>query len=305
MLTPNQLKTNDLVEIVSPSGAIDPELVESARKRLESWGLRVRIAPHALGKYHRFAAPDEDRIADLNRAIADPEVAAVWCSRGGYGLARIIERIDLKPLQKRPKWFIGFSDITVLHAALSAAGLCSLHAPMCKGLAGECPEEQLQQLHDCLFQRQLPQFGLPLLHPLPESAGRHFQGRLVGGNLSVLYGLRATPYDWNFAGNILFLEDLCEPLYHIDRMMRNLRLSGAFEQINGLILGQFTDLGEDDSFGNGVLDIVREATLGCPRYPIVYDYPAGHVPAHSPLMLGAQTDMQILENQSCKITFSV
>ncbi|MBO4369989.1 MAG: LD-carboxypeptidase, partial [Paludibacteraceae bacterium] len=218
--------------------------------------------------------------------------------RGGHGLARIIDRIDLRPLLQQPKWIVGFSDITVLHAALTAMGVCSLHAPMCKGLAGDCPEAELEQLRQVLFEHRAPTLELPLLNKLPEQVGHRIEGRIAGGNLSVIYGLRATPYDVIPDGSILFLEDLNEELYHIDRMFNNLRLGGVLQRINGLILGQFTDLGKDDSFGDGLYDIVRRATEGC-RYPIVCGFPAGHIPAHSPLVIGANASLSVQENDSC------
>ena len=291
MITPRFLKPNDKVVILSPSGKIEAQWVEGLKEVLESYGLIVSVGEHALCGNGRFAGTDEERINDLQEAIDDQDVRAIFCSRGGYGLARIIDKIDFSALKFNAKWVVGFSDITVLHNALSRVGVVSIHGIMAKHITLKA--EGLENLMSILFGREVD-YEIPA-HEFNKEGDT--AGELVGGNLSVLYGLRGTPFDIDYQGKILFIEDLSERLYHIDRMMQNLRLGGVFEQIRGLVVGQFTDIDEDDSFAGGVYGVIAEAVKDY-NIPVCFNFPAGHVENNQPLKMGAKYYLEVQKNKT-------
>lgn len=291
MIFPTPLKANDKVVILSPSGKIEAQWVEGLKQELEGYGLVVSVAEHALCENGRFAGTDKERIADLQAAVSDPQVKAIFCSRGGYGLARIIDKIDFATLSENPKWVVGFSDITALHNALSRVGVASIHGIMAKHITQKA--EGFDNLMTMLFGGEV----------IYETSAHEFNkkgeaiGELIGGNLSVLYGLRGTPFDLDYNGKILFIEDLSERLYHIDRMMQNLRLGGVFEQIVGLVVGQFTDIDEDDSFSGGVYGVIRDAVKDY-NIPVCFNFPAGHVDNNQPLKMGANYKQEVLKDKT-------
>lgn len=291
MIIPEYLKQNDKVVILSPSGKIDSQWVEGLKEVLESYGLLVSVAKHALCENGRFAGTDEERIKDLQAAIDDSDVKAIFCSRGGYGLARIIDKIDFTSLAENPKWVVGFSDITALHNALSGVGVASIHGIMAKHITLKA--EGLDNLMTMLF-------GGNVAYEVPAHEFNKVgeaEGELIGGNLSVLYGLRGTPLDLDYKCKILFIEDLGERLYHIDRMMQNLRLGGVFAQISGLVVGQFTDIDEDDSFSGGVYGVIRDAVKDY-NIPVCFNFPAGHVDNNQPLKMGANYKLEVLKDKA-------
>ena len=291
MKYPRPLKLNDKVVILSPSGKIEAQWVEGLKELLESYGLVVSVSEHTLCENGRFAGTDEDRIADLQAAVSDPQVRVIFCSRGGYGLARIIDKIDFTPLVESPKWVVGFSDITALHNALSRVGVASIHGIMAKHITLRA--EGLDNLMSMLFGKQVAyEVEANELNKQGEA-----EGELIGGNLSVLYGLRGTPFDLDYKGKILFIEDLSERLYHVDRMIQNLRLGGVFRQIKGLVVGQFTDIDEDDSFPGGVYGVISEAVKGC-NIPVCFNFPAGHVDNNQPLKMGAEYSLKVTNEKT-------
>ncbi len=284
---------NNNVYIVSPSGAVDPEYVNRAKEVLSQWGYTVHISPHACDSYGRFSAPDNERIADLQSAINAPGRGVILCSRGGYGLSRILDKIDFSPLKNSDnyKLVVGFSDITAIHNAVSNLGLKSLHAAMTKNIATETESSAVKALKDALE-------GKPLKYSFPSSPLNRpgcIKGRLIGGNLSIIYALRGTSYDLNYDGAILFIEDVGERLYHVDRMIQNLRLGGVFDRIAGLVAGQFTDCDTDDSFKGGAYGIIREAVKDY-NFPVAMNFPAGHVGEFNmPLLMGANYRLNVPE----------
>ena len=291
MIYPSFLKANDKAVILSPSGKIESQWVEGLKALLESYGLVVSVAEHAFCAKGRFAGTDNDRVQDLQKAINDAQVKAIFCSRGGYGLARIIDKIDFSALKSAAKWIVGFSDVTALHNALSRVGVASIHGIMAKHITLKA--EGLDNLMTMLF-------GGEVAYETPAHEFNKVgeaEGELIGGNLSVLYGLRGTPFDLDYKGKILFIEDLGERLYHIDRMMQNLRLGGVFEQISGLVVGQFTDIDEDDSFSGGVYGVIRDAVKDY-NIPVCFNFPAGHVDNNQPLKMSANYKLEVLKDKS-------
>lgn len=277
------------IRIISPSGAINSDLIDGATDRLKSWGFEVSEGHFAREVYGRFAGTEEQRINDLQDAINDQGLTAILCSRGGYGLAPIIDRIDFSPLIKHPKWLIGFSDITVIHAALSCLNIPSLHAVMAKHLT-ELPDDSasLQYLRKILI-REFPEY-----HIASDKFNRigNAKGKLVGGNLSVLMGLRGTRFEPEYKGAVLFLEEIAEEPYHIDRMMQNLRIGGVFNEISGLIVGHFTNCTEDSLMQKSVKEIIFSATAGA-GCPVCFGFPAGHEDENYPLIMGRELTLQV------------
>ena len=324
------------IRILSPASAIHSQWIDRARARLEQWGFVVSVSEHAYGNLGRFSATDEQRVADLNAAFADPSVDIILCSRGGYGMQRIIDKVVL-PSRAKEQWplLVGFSDITELHNLLSIHGVPSLHANMCKDLS-LLPDDDIALMaeRDFLVATSIPSplsftsHLLPLTyHPSPHCSpspisnspspiahrpspisnnpsiihhtsssplnrSGEAQGKLIGGNLSVLYGLQGTPYSLNRVIEqcaeppILFIEDISENHYHIDRMLHNLRMSGIFERIGGLVVGQFTDCEDDPSMGCTLLESIRQVVEPY-SFPVLFDYPSGHIDSNYPLLLSA------------------
>ena len=285
----NPLQPNDLVRIISPSGVIDPGYIDGAKNTLSSWGLRVQEGSYCRKKYGRFAGAEAQRIADLQQALDDPDTKAILCSRGGYGLAQIVDKLDFTTFCSHPKWLIGFSDVTVLHNAITNLVFPSVHAIMAKHLTElNADSEAVAGLKNLLF-GDFPEYVIPA-HP--QNRLGKATGKLIGGNLSVIYGLRGTPFDLPYEGNILFVEDIAEKPYHIDRMLQNLRLGGVFQKISGFVVGQFSDCDEDPLMNKSIEEIISGA-LARTSIPVVFNFPAGHVDDNRPLMLGAETILTV------------
>ena len=269
------------IRIISPSGVIDPSFIDGAATRLRAWGYIVSEGAHARDAWGRFAGTDEHRLVDIVDAINDPEVDLILCSRGGYGLQRIIDRVPpiTKPL-------IGFSDITALHQAAGLNAQPTLHAIMCKHIA-TLPEdsEPILALREALAGGTLNYRWQS--HPLNRFG--KVCAPIIGGNLSVLYGLQATPYSLPAAQrSILLIEDIAERHYHIDRMMRNLRMSGVLANISGLIVGQFSDCDDDPLMSQTVYQTIKEAVADY-DYPLIFNAPVGHVERNMPLWIHGHT----------------
>jgi len=280
------------IRIVSPSGVIDPSYIDGAAARLRAWGIEVSEGRHARDRWGRFAGKDEDRLADLNDALRDESVDAILCARGGYGLQRIIDGVV--PIRKP---IIGFSDITALHQLSAACHQFSVHGIMCKHIA-TLPEdsEPLQALRRLLEGEKMDYHWAT--HPLNRPGTVY--APIIGGNLSVLYGLQATPWglqqsDFRMQFPILLIEDICERHYHIDRMMRNLRMSGVLAHLSGLIVGQFTDCEDDELMGCSVYETIKEAVADY-DYPVLFNAPIGHVEHNLPLWLHATARMEVTDS---------
>ena len=289
------------IRIVSPSGVIDPVYIDGAATRLRAWGYIVSEGAHARDTRGRFAGTDDDRLSDLTEALQDPSVDAILCARGGYGLQRIIDRV---PAITKP--VIGFSDITALHqlSAISEVRPASVHGIMCKHIA-TLPEESepIQALRQVLAGETLEYRWEN--HPLNREG--EACAPIVGGNLSVLYGLQGTKFGLQNPlireqFPVLLIEDIAERHYHIDRMMRNLRMSGVLAHLSGLIVGQFSDCEDDPSMGQTVYQTIKEAVADY-DYPLIFNAPIGHVERNLPLWLNGHatvhcgTDGVLLTNR--------
>lgn len=282
-IQPPFLKPGDTVGIVSPSWFIDPSKLTEAVSYLEQWKLKVKIGKNAAKQSGPFAGSDVERLSDLQEMTNDENVKAVICSRGGYGLLRIISKVDFSALRKNPKWYAGFSDITVLHNWLNeVCGLVSIHSDMPLNFNNPSKSPKtFSTLRQALFGdlEKVEWSGKSIRPGKPE-------GEITGGNLSLVYSLIGTAAEPETAGKILFLEDVGENFYHIDRMLVSLKLAGKLERLSALIIGGMNDITETKvpwgkSIEETVIDNVREY-----GYPVLFNFPAGHVPDNRAFFVG-------------------
>lgn len=300
LIFPPYLQEGDRIVILSPSGKIDKAFLQGVYKRLKSWGLDIVFAKHAGSSHGTYAGSVQQRLEDLQEAMDDEKAKALFCSRGGYGGIHLVGKLDFTKFREHPKWLIGFSDITVLHNEFQQKGFASLHALMARHLTVE-PEGDYcaNMLKDILFGNRRGGKG-PLLYTLTNPHQLNHQGTgtgiLRGGNLSVLYGLRGTPYDIPAEGTVLFIEDVGERPHAVERMMYNLKLGGVLEKLSGLIIGQFTEYEENKSLGKelyaALADLVEEYD-----YPICFNFPVGHATENYPLINGAEATLEVSKKE--------
>jgi muramoyltetrapeptide carboxypeptidase len=293
MIFPPYLKPGDRIRIVSPAGKVQKDKVIPGIELLLDEGYEVIVGKHVFDKHFQCAGTDQQRAADLQEAINDPETKAIICARGGYGTVRILEKLDFSPLLKTPKWLIGFSDVTVLHAVFQKLGIASIHGAM-PGffIENKKPTRSFFSLMELLTS------GKSQLEVKSNSLNRLGTccGELVGGNLSLIYALQGTPYQLETSGKILLIEDLSEYLYHLDRMMQNLRLAGQLKNLAGLIVGGFTDMKDNDSpFGKSAQEIIFEAVQDY-HFPVCFDFPIGHIPKNLAVMFGSHYKLEVAVN---------
>lgn len=256
---------------------------------LESWGLEVVLGDTVNASYHQFAGDDDLRAADMQRFIDDDNIKAIIAARGGYGTIRMIDKVNFERLRHNPKWIVGFSDITLMHVHLWANyGLQSIHGQMPVNIP-DASAKSLQTLKSALFGFELSYHYKPHGKFIAGEAN----GILVGGNLSLLIAAMGSVSDIKYDGNILFIEDVGEYLYAIDRMIRTLDRAGKLKNLAGLIVGGFTDVKDNDiPFGQTVADIVIDVVKSY-GYPVCFDFPAGHVPDNRALILGRGVHMVV------------
>jgi len=286
MVTPPPLEEGDTVGIVAPARSIRPEEIEAAIRLIESWGLWVVVGKNLYSTYHQFAGKDEDRAFDFQQMMDDENIKAILCARGGYGTIRTLQHLDFHYFSRHPKWIVGFSDITVLHNYINQQlHIKTLHAQMPLNF----PRDGADNSSTELLRKVL--FGAPLSYSWEPSLALDLKetltGVLTGGNLSVIYSLSATPCDLQPKGKILFLEDVDEYLYHIDRMMMNLKLSGKLEVIKALLLGGMTSMNDNTvPFGKSPYQIIYDIMEDLGK-PVIPDCPAGHTDMNLPLVMGS------------------
>jgi muramoyltetrapeptide carboxypeptidase len=283
MICPPFLKAGDKIAISCPA-KFPTVSMEQAISLLESWGLEVIVGETVSTQFHQFAGEDSFRAAEMQRFINDPQIKAIIAARGGYGSVRIVDQIDFTPLLNQPKWIVGFSDITVFHCQLQKIGIQSIHGQM-PATIPDSSSEGLESLRKALF-------GEKIIYPTFNNSTNikgEVNGELIGGNLSILISMLGSKSDPDYTGKILFIEDVGEYLYAIDRMMRTLDRAGKLANLKGLIVGGFSGIKDNDiPFGYSVNEIMYEV-VGNYNYPIIYDFPAGHIDDNWALVLGKMT----------------
>lgn len=290
MKIPAPLKKGDKIWIVAPAGKIELRIVDRGAELLRRRGFIVEVGQHVFDEDGPFAGKDEDRASDLQKAINDKYCKAIWFARGGYGSLRTLSLINWSAFFKKPKWIVGFSDITIFHSFLTQHEIASLHGVMpaffeCDGEEGDCFLKTIELL-------STPRMDYSI-EPSSLNKNGSAEGVLTGGNLSLVQSLRGTSWDISPKGKILFIEDIGEYHYHIDRMMLNLKAGKILEKISGLIVGYFTDMKEGEAvFGKNAREIIREAAEKY-RYPVVFDFPAGHEMPNLPLIMGSRIRLNV------------
>jgi len=291
MLFPQPLQKGHKVAIVCTARSVDINQLKFSIDCLKSWGLQVVIGSSIGLKDNQFGGTDDERALDLQQQINNPDIKAIFIAKGGYGTARILDRIDFEPLVKHPKWIVGYSDVTALHLKLQQLKIASIHADMPVDFSRRS-NETLESLKQCLFQNG---YNLNYSSNADAISGQ-CEGVLVGGNLSVLYSVLGTTGLPSFKNTLLFLEDVDEYLYHIDRMLLNLKRNGILSQLSGLIVGGMTSMNDNAiPFGYSANEIIYNHVSEY-KYPVAFDSPSGHLKNNLAMVFGAKLRLTVDEN---------
>ncbi len=287
---PPYLKPSQTIGIVCPAGSMPLSKIENCIHQLQAWGFQVNCGKTLGKRSSYFSGNDEERCTDLQLMLDDPDIHAILCARGGYGVSRIIDNLNFARFKKYPKWLIGYSDITVLHAhVFRNFHIASLHAPMAGAFNDVNGAAYVATIHKALT-------GEKMVYTYTSSISNKTgiaEGALVGGNLSLLTHLLATPSTMNLKNKILFLEDIDEYIYHIDRMLVQLKRSNLLAQLAGLIIGSFSGMKDTKlPFGKSVEEIIKEHVAGY-SYPVCFDFPVGHTHANVALKHGVLHSLEV------------
>ena len=291
-ITLPNLKKGDTVAIVAPAGRVDREKVEAALTMLHKWNFDVELGQNLFQQYYNFAGNDQQRASDLQTMMDNPKVKAILCARGGYGTLRILDQLDFTTFQQHPKWLIGFSDITVLHAHLNnVLQIPSIHGAMTGAFLNS--PASVESLRRIIFGDPI-NYHLPSLSTLNRNGSG--EGILIGGNISLLYALNGSPEEIKTEGKILFLEEIGEYLYHLDRMLWQFKRAGKLSKLAGLIIGGLTDMKDNPiPFGLSAQEIIYEHIKEY-DYPVCFDFPTGHDNNNQALILGTRVSLQVNAN---------
>lgn len=293
MITPPILQKGDTIAILATARKNIDDNLQPSIDLLKSWGLEVVIGKSIGLDDNQLAGTDEQRAADFQQQLDNPNIKAIWCVRGGYGTVRMIDLLDFTKFKQNPKWIVGFSDVTVLHNHLNTMGFKSIHAIM--------PISVPKASAEAIESLRLALFGAPLRYEIdtyPMNKPGKATGEVVGGNLSILYSVLGSQSAIECTDKILFLEDLDEYLYHIDRMMMNLKRNGCLDNIKGIIVGAMTKMKDNDiPWGKNALEIIQDVTK---KYdiPIIYNFPAGHIQDNRALILGNKVTINVTAARS-------
>lgn len=298
LIQPPYLKAGDTVAIVAPSGVLKNRTkeVEQAKSLLKSWGLHPVVGKHVFSTANHFAGTDDERCEDFQNALDDPKISAIWCARGGYGTVRILDKLDYTKFKKKPKWLIGYSDITALHNQFHNQGFESIHALMCTSL-----QDDLSTIQETVSTFKDAVFGKPIIYTLKGSkynkAGEG-SGQLVGGNLTMLHTMLGSKTSIDTSEKILFIEEIGEYKYHIDRMLQSLKRAGYFENCKGVIVGGMSKMRKNTTlWGTSVEQLILDA-LADYDFPIAFNMPAGHEKDNRALILGRTIKLEVKSDKS-------
>lgn len=300
---PKSLKKGDKIAIISPAGAVEPAQLEKGIKLIKSKGFEPVLGENLYTKFsngYNYAGTEEQRTKDINWALNDSEISAIWASRGGYGCQHLIENLNLKGFTKNPKWYIGYSDNTVIQSYLLKKGFASIHGQTIKTSSFGVTDESYDLTFNILK-------GKPLKYTLKSNQFNkegNVEGELVGGNLALVYALLGTKYSFDFKDKILFIEDIGENFYALDRMIMSLELAGVFTKIKGLIIGGMTNMGDEkenkqyeESFDEFAYKLISDR-ISKYKFPTVFAFPNGHIHNNIPLILGAEVSLKAGKNVS-------
>ncbi|WP_246286265.1 S66 peptidase family protein [Winogradskyella ludwigii] len=298
LIQPPYLKAGDTIAIVAPSGILKhrEREVQQAVDLLKSWGLYAVVGKNVFSKSNHFAGTDEERCADLQNAMDDPKISAIWCARGGYGTVRVLDKLNYIKFRKNPKWIIGYSDITALHNQVHNEGFQSLHALMCVSLT-----KDIGDVKEAVSTFKSAIFGNPENYILEGSKYNEIgeaSGELVGGNLTMLHTMLGSDTSIDTTGKILFIEEIGEYKYHIDRMLQSMKRAGYFDNLNGLVVGDMSRMRTNTTlWGTSVEQLILDA-LEDYDFPIAFNMPAGHEKDNRALVLGKVVNLKVEKNES-------
>ena len=293
---PPYLQAGDTVGVLAPASKVSYEdCAPGLRILRHEWGLHVIECQTLWSDYHQYAGTDQQRRADLQELLDNPDVKAILAARGGYGCSRILDGLDFTAFLQSPKWLVGFSDLTVLLSHIQSLGYAAIHGPMVKTMANTGGEEALHTLREALFGGTLD-YTIPG-HPL--SRGGIASGPVTGGNLCLLAHLIGSPSAVDMGGTLLFIEDIGEYLYNIDRMMIQLKRAGQLQKLAGLIVGRFTEIRDntEPTFGKTAYEIIAEHVQAY-DFPVCFDFPVGHVPDNRTLPVGMSATLEVSESST-------
>ncbi len=297
MKIPPSLQKGDTIALVATARKNIDDNLKPAIDLLHSWGLEVVIGSSIGLDNNQLAGTDEQRAADFQQQMDNPNIKAIWCVRGGYGTVRMIDLLDFTKFKQNPKWIVGFSDVTVIHSYVNKLKIATIHGAM-PITVGKVSAESIESLRKSLFGEKL-EYETSFS---PANRLGNAKGEIVGGNLSILYSLMGSNAQIDCKGKILFIEDLDEYLYHIDRMMMSLKRCGCFDGLNGLIVGTMTKMKDNEiPWGKNANQIVEDVTKGY-SFPIFYNFPAGHFRDNRALIFGKQVSLE-LNTTTSKLTF--
>jgi len=298
LIQPPYLKAGDTIAIVAPSGILKNRTgeVQRAKALLKSWGLYAVVGKHVFSQSNHFAGTDDERCEDFQNALDDPKISAIWCARGGYGTVRILDKLNWTTFKQKPKWIIGYSDITALHNQVHNEGVESIHAMMCTSL-----QDDLSTINETVSTFKDAIFGKPLNYTLKGSKYNKTgtsSGQLVGGNLTMLHTMLGSKTSIDTSGKLLFIEDIGEYKYHIDRMLQSLKRAGYFDNCKGVIVGDFTKLRKNTTlWGTSIEQLILDA-LSDYSFPIAFNMPVGHEKDNRALILGRRVQLAVGSEQS-------
>lgn len=303
---PKSLKKSDKIAIISPAGSVELTQLEKGIEMIKSKGFEPVLGENLYTKFsngYNYAGTEEQRLKDMNWALNDSEISAVWASRGGYGCQHLIHGLNLKEFTKNPKWYIGYSDNTVIQSFLLKKGFASIHGQTIKTSSFGVTEESYDLIFDILKGKK-PKYSL---ESNQFNKKGNIEGELIGGNLALIYALLGTKYSFDFKDKILFIEDIGENFYALDRMMMSLELAGVFTTIKGLIVGGMTNMGDEkdnkqyeESFDEFANQLIGDR-ISKYNFPVVFDFPNGHIKDNRPLIIGSQIKVKI--NDKVKVEF--
>lgn len=298
IIFPKALKKGAKIAVISPAGAVDASQLEKGIEMIKSKGFEPVLGEHLYSRFsngYNYAGTEKERIKDINWALNDKEIGAVWASRGGYGCQHLIQHLKLKGFTQNPKWYIGYSDNTVIQSYLLKKGFASIHGQTIKTSSFGVTEESYDLIFD-LLKGKTPKYSLK---PNQLNKGGNLEGELVGGNLALIYALLGTPYSFDFKGKILFIEDIGENFYALDRMIMSLELAGVFKKIKGLIVGGMTNMGDEkenksyeESFDEFAYQLISDR-ISKYKFPVVFGFLNGHIKDNRPLIIGGNVKMKV------------
>ncbi|MCW2118276.1 S66 peptidase family protein [Flavobacterium sp. 7A] len=293
MITPAYLQKGDTIAIVSTARKNNVDNLKPTISLLHSWGLEVVIGKTIGLEENQLAGSDQERAADFQSQMDNPNIKAIWCVRGGYGTVRMVDLLDFTKFKQSPKWVIGFSDVTVLHSHLNTMGFKSIHGVMPISIP-RATKAAIESLRIALFGEKLSYE----IAPDPMNRMGTATGELVGGNLSILYSLFGSQSSIDCKDKILFIEDLDEYLYHVDRMMMNLKRNGCLESIKGILVGAMSSMKDNDiPWGKNAMEIIQDVTKQY-NIPIIYNFPAGHIHDNRTLIMGNTITIDVNTSKS-------